>query len=77
MEPTDPQRPEPTLEDVVLRALAEGRVHRAGRRPMCPVCSAAMWAVERTGGVLELNCGGCGSVLADGTADEAALRLVA
>jgi hypothetical protein len=36
-----------------------------------------MWAVERAGGRLELHCGSCGSVLADDTAAESTLRLVA
>jgi hypothetical protein len=36
-----------------------------------------MWAVERNGGRLELHCGGCGSVLADDSAAESSLRLVA
>jgi ribosomal protein S27AE len=75
----DPHRPssEPTLEDVVLRALAEARVRRPERRPTCPVCAAQMWAVERNGGRLELHCGQCGSVLADDSAAESSLRLVA
>jgi len=75
----DPHRPssEPTLEDVVLRALAEARVRRPERRPTCPVCAAQMWAVERNGGRLELHCGQCGSVLADDSAVESSLRLVA
>jgi ribosomal protein S27AE len=75
----DPHRPssEPTLEDVVLRALAEARVRRPERRPACPVCTAQMWAVERNGGRLELHCGQCGSVLADDSAAESSLRLVA
>jgi hypothetical protein len=68
----DPHRPssEPTLEDVVLRALAEARVRRPERRPACPVCAAQMWAVE-------LHCGQCGSVLADDSPAESSLRLVA
>jgi hypothetical protein len=75
----DPHRQssEPTLEDVVLRALAEARVRRPERRPACPVCSAQMWAIERAGGRLELHCGECGSVLADDAAAESTLRLVA
>ena len=75
----DPHRPssEPTLEDVVLRALAEARVRRPERRPTCPVCSARMWAIERAGGRVELHCGECGSVLADDVAAESSLRLVA
>jgi ribosomal protein S27AE len=75
----DPHWPssEPTLEDVVLRALAEARVRRPERRPTCPVCAAQMWAVERNGGRLELHCGQCGSVLADDSAAESPLRLVA
>jgi hypothetical protein len=36
-----------------------------------------MWAVERNGGRLELHCGRCGSVLADDSAGESSLRLVA
>ena len=66
----DPHRQssEPTLEDVVLRALAEARVRRPERRPACPVCTAQMWAIERAGGRLELHCGECGSVLADAAA---------
>lgn len=76
---SDPHRPsfEPTLEDVVLRALAEARVHRPERRPTCPVCAARMWAIERAGGRVELHCGECGSVLADDVAAESSLRLVA
>jgi len=76
---SDPHRPssEPTLEDVVLRALAEARVRRPERRPTCPVCSARMWAIERAGGRVELHCGECGSVLADDVAAESSLRLVA
>ena len=75
----DPHRPssEPTLEDVVLRALAEARVRRPERRPTCPVCAARMWAIERAGGRVELHCGECGSVLADDVAAESSLRLVA
>jgi len=75
----DPQRPssEPTLEDVVLRALAEARVRRPERRPACPVCAAQMWAIERAGARMELHCGQCGSVLADDIAAESSLRLVA
>ena len=75
----DSHRPssELTLEDVVLRALAEARVRRPERRPACPVCAAQMWAGERNGGRLELHCGGCGSVLADDSAAESSLRLVA
>jgi len=75
----DPHRQssEPTLEDVVLRALAEARVRRPERRPACPVCTAQMWAIERAGGRLELHCGECGSVLADDAAAESSLRLVA
>ena len=74
-----PHRPssEPTLEDVVLRALAEARVRRPERRPTCPVCAARMWAIERAGGRVELHCGECGSVLADDVAAESSLRLVA
>jgi tRNA(Ile2) C34 agmatinyltransferase TiaS len=73
----DPHRPssELTLEDVVLRALAEARVRRPERRPACPVCAAQMWVVERNGGRLELHCGGCGSVLADDSAAESSRRL--
>jgi hypothetical protein len=76
---SDPHRPssEPTLEDVVLRALAEARVRRPERRPTCPVCAARMWAIERAGGRVELHCGGCGSVLADDVGAESTLRLVA
>jgi len=76
---SDPHRPssEPTLEDVVLRALAEARVRRPERRPTCPVCAARMWAIERAGGRVELHCGGCGSVLADDVGAESSLRLVA
>jgi tRNA(Ile2) C34 agmatinyltransferase TiaS len=76
---SDPHRSssEPTLEDVVLRALAEARVRRPERRPACPVCSARMWAIERAGGRVELHCGECGSVLADDVAAESSLRLVA
>ncbi len=75
----DPHHPssEQTLEDVVLRALGEARVRRPERRPTCPVCAARMWAIERTGGHLELHCGECGSVLADDVAAESSLRLVA
>jgi len=76
---SDPHRPssEPTLEDVVRRALAEARVRRPERRPTCPVCAARMWAIERAGGRVELHCGECGSVLADDVAAESSLRLVA
>jgi len=76
---SDPHRPssEPTLEDVVLRALAEARVRRPERRPTCPVCAARMWAIERAGGRVELHCGECESVLADDVAAESSLRLVA
>jgi hypothetical protein len=76
---SDPHRPssEPTLEDVVLRALAEARVRRPERRPTCPVCAARMWAIERAGGRVELHCGECGSVLADDVGAESSLRLVA
>jgi transcription elongation factor Elf1 len=76
---SDPHRPssEPTLEDVVLRTLAEARVRRPERRPTCPVCAARMWAIERAGGRVELHCGECGSVLADDVAGESSLRLVA
>ena len=76
---SDPHRPsaEPTLEDVVLRALAEARGRRPERRPTCPVCAARMWAIERAGGRVELHCGECGSVLADDVAAESSLRLVA
>ena len=76
---SDPHRPssEPTLEDVVLRALAEARVRRPERRPTCPVCAARLWAIERACGRVELHCGECGSVLADDVAAESSLRLVA
>jgi hypothetical protein len=64
-----------TLEDVVLRAFAEARVHRPGRSPACPVCAAAMWDVERAERRIELHCGACGAVLAD--AEPEALGLAA
>jgi hypothetical protein len=67
----------PTLEDVVLRAFAEGRVRRPGRWPACPVCSAAMWGVERQESRLELHCGECGAVLADAERSATALGLAA
>jgi hypothetical protein len=53
------------LEDVILAALAAGRVRQNGRRPSCPVCGDAMWAFDRDGGTAELCCSGCGSRLWD------------
>ncbi|HYX86245.1 MAG TPA: hypothetical protein VE777_14840 [Gaiellales bacterium] len=67
----------PTLEDVLLRALAEGRVRRPGRWPACPVCAAAMWSVERDRGRIELHCSECGALLADEEEPPTSLRLVA
>jgi hypothetical protein len=66
------------LEDVILAALAAGRVRQAGRRPACPVCGEAMWAFDREAGAAELCCSGCGSRLWDeAVADERELRLTA
>lgn len=67
----------PTLEDVILRALAEGRVRRPGRWPACPVCAAAMWGIERPTARLELHCGECGAVVADADASTGTLQLAA
>ena len=66
------------LEDVILAALAAGRVRQAGRRPACPVCGEAMWAFDREGETAELCCSGCGSRLSDAedTLDHS-LRLIA
>ena len=68
----------PMLEDVILAALAAGRVRQAGRRPACPVCGEAMWAFDREGETAELCCSGCGSRLSDAedTLDHS-LRLIA
>jgi tRNA(Ile2) C34 agmatinyltransferase TiaS len=66
------------LEDIILAALAAGRVRQAGRRPACPVCGEAMWTFDREGASGELCCSGCGSRLSD--AEDAAdrdLRLIA
>ena len=66
------------LEDIVLAALAAGRVRQAGRRPACPVCGEAMWAFDREAGAAELCCSGCGSRLWDeAIADQRELRLTA
>lgn len=66
------------LEDVILAALAVGRVRRAGRRPVCPVCGEAMWAFDREGTSAELCCSGCGSRLSDAEdGAERELRLIA
>jgi len=66
------------LEDVILAALAAGRVRQAGRRPTCPVCGEAMWAFDREGESAELCCSGCGSQLSDAEdASEHTLRLIA
>jgi hypothetical protein len=66
------------LEDVILAALAAGRVRQAGRRPACPVCGEAMWAFDRGADAAELCCSGCGSRLWDESAvDERELRLIA
>jgi len=66
------------LEDVILAALAAGRVRQAGRRPACPVCGEAMWAFDRGGESAELCCSGCGSRLSDaGDTSERTLRLIA
>ena len=66
------------LEDIILAALAAGRVRQAGRRPACPVCGEAMWAFDREGETAELCCSGCGSRLSDAedTLDHS-LRLIA
>ena len=66
------------LEDIILAALAAGRVRQAGRRPACPVCGEAMWAFDRGGESAELCCSGCGSRLSDAedTLDHS-LRLIA
>ena len=66
------------LEDVILAALAAGRVRQAGRRPACPVCGDAMWAFDREGESAELCCSGCGSRLSDADdPTERTLRLIA
>lgn len=66
------------LEDIILAALAAGRVRQAGRRPPCPVCGDAMWTFDREGTNTELCCSGCGSRLADAEdAAEHPLRLIA
>jgi len=66
------------LEDIVLAALAAGRVRQAGRRPACPVCGDAMWTFERGTDVAELCCSGCGSRLWDAApAGAEELRLIA
>jgi tRNA(Ile2) C34 agmatinyltransferase TiaS len=74
-------RPDPDgqmLEDVILAALAAGRVRQAGRRPVCPVCGEAMWTFDREGASAELCCSGCGSRLADAEDGvEQELRLIA
>ncbi len=68
----------PMLEDIVLAALAAGRVRQAGRRPACPVCGEAMWTFERGTDGAELCCSGCGSRLWDAApADVEELRLIA
>jgi hypothetical protein len=69
--------PEPTLEDVILRTLAEGRVRRPGRWPACPICAAAMWGIDRPGHRVELHCGECGAVVADAERSAGALELAA
>jgi uncharacterized protein (DUF983 family) len=75
--PTRPGPGGPMLEDVILAALAAGRVRQAGRRPACPVCGEAMWTFDR-GGDAELCCSGCGSRLWDAAAaDGRELRLTA
>jgi hypothetical protein len=66
------------LEDVILAALAAGRVRQPGRRPACPVCGEAMWTFDREGAGAELCCGGCGSRLSDAEdGAERELRLIA
>jgi hypothetical protein len=66
------------LEDLVLAALAAGRVRQAGRRPACPVCGEAMWAFDRGAHDAELCCSGCGSRLWDAAeAETEELRLIA
>jgi ribosomal protein S27E len=66
------------LEDVILAALAAGRVRQAGRRPACPVCGEAMWTFDREGAGAELCCSGCGSRLSDAKGGvEQELRLIA
>ena len=68
----------PLLEDVILAALAAGRVRQPGRRPACPVCGDAMWTFDRGADGAELCCSGCGSRLLDAApADAEQLRLTA
>ena len=66
------------LEDVILAALAAGRVRQAGRRPACLVCGEAMWTFDREDAGTELCCSGCGSRLSDAEGGaEQELRLIA
>jgi hypothetical protein len=63
-----------TLEDVILRALADAHRRGPGRYPVCPVCEQPM-AVEVE--VDLLRCPACHSSLANAVDDERSLALVA
>lgn len=63
-----------TLEDLILRLLADTTNRGPGRYPSCPVCGQSM-AVEVE--VDLLRCPSCHSSLADELADERPLLLVA
>jgi hypothetical protein len=63
-----------TLEDLLLRLLADTHKRGPGRYPICPVCDQPM-AVEVE--VDLLRCPSCHSSLADALDDERRLLLVA
>jgi hypothetical protein len=70
----------PTLEEVILTALAGAR--RPARSAVCPVCGGTMRrladATAGQPGMDELLCGECGSALADAAPQQSVgqLRLV-
>jgi hypothetical protein len=68
----------PTLDDVLMAALAEARSRGPGRYPSCPVCGCPMAVVDAGEGRSPvLRCDGCGARLEDAPSDGSTLRLVA
>ena len=66
----------PTLDAVLLEALAAARRPGPGRYPRCPVCGAIMTPFGDDASEL-LRCGECGTTLADGIHGVEVLSLVA
>ena len=68
----------PTLDDVLMAALAQARSRGPGRYPSCPVCGQSMAVVDAgEGSSPVLRCDGCGARLEDASSNGPTLRLVA